>query len=61
MTFVTTATLKRGQINKHVVSVHGSKKLFKCDICYNGMKGIVELVHERKKPLKCDICDKGFH
>ena len=58
--------LKKGDLNKHVASVHKGKKPFKCDICdyRSSEKGHIKIhvatVHGGKKSFKCNICDKSF-
>ena len=53
----------KGNLNKHVDTVHEKKKPFKCEICdYSGsskhyLKMHVDSVHGNKKPFKCEICD----
>ena len=53
----------RGNLNRHIASVHEGKKPFKCDFCdyrcylKSAMKRHVASVHERNKPFKCDFCN----
>ena len=61
MKFVNYSCSQKGDLKKHVVSVHEEKKPFKCEICdyscslKNNMKRHVESVHEGKKAFKCDL------
>ena len=54
--------LKKGDLNKHVASVHKGKKPFKCDICdyrypvKTKMKTYFASVHEGYKPFKLNTC-----
>ena len=56
----------KGNLDRHVSSVHEGKKPFKCNICNasfarkNHLKTHVASVHEGKKPFKCNICDASF-
>jgi KRAB domain-containing zinc finger protein len=53
-------------MNRHLASVHGKKKPFKCDVCKYScfqkcdIEKHKELFHEKQKPLRCDICDYSF-
>ena len=51
----------KGNINRHVASVHENKKKFKCKIfdhkfCNtSNLKKHVASIHENKKPFRCKI------
>ena len=61
-----TAVLKNCNMTQNVVSVHESKKPFKCDICEficsqsGKLNHHVASVHDGKKAYKCDICNYSF-
>ena len=54
---------EKGNLKKHVISVHEEIKPFTCKICgYDSsqksvLKRHFESVHEKVKPFKCGICD----
>ena len=56
----------KGNLKKHVSSVHERKKPFECEICNKVFfeKGTLKIhissVHEKKKSFECDICEKTF-
>ena len=56
-------TAVKGNLKKHVDSVHEEIKPFKCNICVHesstkgNLKRHIENVHERIKPFKCNFCD----
>ena len=56
----------KGNLKRHIESVHEGKKPFKCNICDSSFSRNTHLnahiasVHEGKKPFKCNICDASF-
>ena len=64
--FVITNVQERGNLTKHIASVHEGKKPLSCAICdyicsqKSTLTLHIESVHEGKKPFKCSICDYNF-
>ena len=56
----------KGNLDKHMKSIHEGKKPFECNVCYTAfsqkgdLKRHIESVHGGKKPFKCNICDTAF-
>ena len=56
----------KGDLDRHVSSVHEGKKPFKCNVCNasftekGSLNKHVSSVHEGKKPFKCSTCNASF-
>ena len=57
---------QKGDLNRHIRSVHEGKKPFKCNICgtafpyTHSLNRHLRSVHEGKKPFKCNVCGAKF-
>ena len=54
---------QKGNLKRHVASVHEGKKPFKCKVCdykssrQGNLNQNIISVHDEKKPFKCEVCD----
>ena len=58
--------LYSSDMNRHIVTLHGEKKTFECEICNRcfavsgKLKNHVMTVHEGRRPFECEICNRCF-
>ncbi len=57
---------ERGNMNKHVLSVHRKEKSHQCTLCHksfafrDGLLRHISTVHENERRHKCDLCNRQF-
>jgi uncharacterized Zn-finger protein len=64
--FVRKGFPQKGNLKRHIESVHEGKKPYKCKLYEESLsvkrhlKKHIESVHDGKKPLKCEFCKDSF-